>query len=141
VLISKTEFDAYKQLFAGLGQVRLAMSSIRPLVEVSRQHESWEDRLKRLGERLTLLVDAQNQTVKVAENLCPFYPRDIYEKVEACLAGARQEILYFQAAGDRAFSPDWYEQGRQRLEKFMEMHRTVTEAIRNRISTLAIMPR
>src|SRR5579864_567750 len=79
----EVELNAYKQLFDGLGQVRLAMASVRPFFEQSPQGESDADKRKRLSERVDKLATAHDKTVEVTENLCPFYPADIYMKVEA----------------------------------------------------------
>src|SRR6266849_2896383 len=50
----ETELAAYKQVFEGLGEVRLAISGTRPMMSVSPRGETKEERIKRLFERLNL---------------------------------------------------------------------------------------
>jgi len=137
----EAELAAYKQVFEGLGEVRLAISGTRPMMGVAPEGETREDRLKRLAERLNLLIEAHDKTVKTIEHLSPFYPQEIYVKLGECLTAARGEILDIQTGGNETFSLAWYEKGQKRLDVFFPAYHAVTEAIRHRISTLAIIPR
>lgn len=110
------------------------------MMGVSRQVETKEERIKRLAERLNLLIEAHNKTVKIIEHLSPFYPQDIYNKLGECLTAARGEILDIQTGGDETFSSKWYEEGQKRFGVFFPAYNAVTEAIRHRTSTLAIIP-
>jgi len=136
----ETELGAYKQLFEGLGQVRLAMASIRPMFEQSPEGESDTEKRKRLNERLNKLVSAHDKTVEVTENRCPFYPVDIYLKVEACLQQARGEIMEIRSGGNGTFSLEWYGRGTKRIGDFMNAYNAATETVRGRIATLAVIP-
>jgi hypothetical protein len=93
-----------------------------------------------LAKRLDLLIEAHDKTIKIIEHLSPFYPRDIYFKLGECLTAARGEILDITTSGDETFSLGWFEEGQKRLDKFYPAYNAVTEAIRDRISTLAIIP-
>jgi hypothetical protein len=137
----EAELAAYKQVFEGLGEVKLAISGTRPKMGVSPEGDSKEDRLRRLAERLNLLIAAHDKTVKTIEHLSPFYPQDIYLKLGECLTAARGEILDIRTGGNETFSLAWYEEGQKRLDVFFPAYNAVTEAIRHRISTLAIIPR
>jgi hypothetical protein len=75
------------------------------------------------------------------ENLCPFYPQDIYNKLNECLAAARGEILDVKTGGEKTFTTEWLLKGQDRMDKFSSAHFSVTEAIRTRISALAVIPR
>jgi hypothetical protein len=90
---------------------------------------------------LDILIEAHDKTIKTIEHLSPFYPRDIYSKLNECLTAARGEILDIQTDGDETFSLGWFEEGQKRLDKFYPAYNAVTEAIRVRIATLAIIPR
>jgi hypothetical protein len=136
----ETELGAYKKVFEGLGEVRLAISGTRPMVGVSRPDETTEDKIKSLAGRLETLVEAHNKTVRIFENLSPFYPREIYLKVDECLRAARGEILDLQTAGDETFTAKWFEKGQKRLDAFFPAYNAVTEGIRDRIATLSIIP-
>jgi hypothetical protein len=137
----EVELEAYKRLFEGLGEVRLAIAGTRPMMSVSPENETNEDRLKRLAGRLNLLIETHDKTVKVIEHLSPFYPQYIFLKIGECLTVARGEILDIQTGGNDTFSLSWYEEGQRRLDAFFPAYNAVTEAIRDRISRLAIIPR
>jgi hypothetical protein len=136
----ETELNAYKQVFEGLAEVRLAISGTRPMMGVSHADETRETKIKALAERLSLLVEAHNKTVRIFENLSPFYPRAIYLKIDQCLIAARGEILDIQTGGDETFTFKWFEEGQRRLDVFSPAYNDVTEGIRERIATLAITP-
>jgi len=137
----EVELDAYKQLFEGLGEVRLAIAGTRPSMGLYREGETREDKMKSLGKRLEVLVEAHDKTVKAIEYLSPFYPSDIYTKLDECLTAARGEILDIQTGGNETFTLGWFQEGQKRLDRFYPAYHAVTDAIRNRISTLAILPR
>lgn len=137
----ETEFEAYKRLFEGVGEVRLAIAGTRPVMNVTRPSDTREDRLRDLNERLNLLIEAHNKAVKTVEHLSPFYPQDIYVKLEQCLTAARGEIADIQTGGDETLSFGWHQQGQKRRDEFFAAYNALSEAIRQRISALAIIPR
>ena len=137
----ETEFESYKRVFEGLGEVRLAISGTRPMMGVSRPGETKEDRLKALWERLNVLAEAHDKTVKILEYVSPFITQGIYLKIEECLIAARGEILDIRTAGEETFSFGWFEEGQKRLDQFFKAYGPVTNAIRERIASLAIIPR
>lgn len=136
----EVELDAYKRVFEGLGEVRLAIGGTRPMIGVSAADETREEKLKRLAERLDVLIEAHDRTLKIIEHLSPFYPRDICNKLNECLTAARGEILDIQTGGDETFTLGWYEEGQRRLDAFYPAYNAATEAIRDRISVMAIIP-
>lgn len=136
----ETEFEAYKNLFEGLAEVKFAILGTRPSMRLERQDETEEDKRKELAESLNLLVRAHNKTVNVVEHLNPFYPNDIYLKLNECLTAARGEILDIKTAGDTTFSLGWYQEGQKRCDAFLAAFNSVADAIRLRISTLSIIP-
>ncbi len=111
------------------------------MMGISAEGETKETKYKQLGERLKVLIEAHDKTVKTIEHLSPFYPRDIYTKLNECLTAARGEILDIRTAGDETFTFGWFEERQKRLDAFYPAYNAVPEAIRNRISTLAIIPR
>jgi hypothetical protein len=136
----ETEFDAYKRVFEALAEVRLLMPTIHPAITASSPDETREDRLRDLAEKLGRLEDAHNAAVRIIENLSPFYPEDIFTKLTVCLRLARAEMLQTRTAGSTLFSPEWHAIGESRLEDFMKSYNESSQAIRARISTLAILP-
>lgn len=124
-----------------MGEVRLAIAGTRPMMNITRPSDTKEDRLRDLNDRLNLLIEAHNKAVKVVERFNPFYPRDIYVKLSECLTAARGEILDIQTGGDETFSFRWHEQGQKRRDEFFAAYNALTDAIRQRIAALAIIPR
>jgi hypothetical protein len=138
----ETEFDAYKQVFEALGPVRLTMGGTRPMLSVSHEGETLDDRRRALAGRLRDLIDAQNKAVTVVENLLPFFPADIYRCiVDECLRASAHEILDIQTAGEETFTLTWHEEGARRWDEFLPAYNKVADMIRARISMLAILPR
>ena len=136
----ETEFEAYKKIFEDVAEVRLTMSAMHPILRVSPEGETREDRAKELSSDIRKLSEFHNKAVRTVENLAPFYPEEIFEKLEKCLQVVRIEILSVQTAGDRTFSSEWRSEGEQRVDQFMRAYRQVSEAVRQRIATLAILP-
>jgi hypothetical protein len=137
----ETEFVAYKQVFEALAQVRLAIEATRPMLSVSPMGETEEDRKRKLAERLRELMDAYNKLVNAIENQRPFYPSQLYSHLMECLKAANLETMDIQTAGNETFTFKWYEEGAKRREEFMAAYTSVSDAIRSRIETLALLPR
>jgi hypothetical protein len=132
----ETEYDAYKRIFAGLGEVSLTIAGLRPSIDLSPTNETQEENRIRFSERLNLLSAAHDHAVKIVEHMRPFYPSDIFIKVSQCLAITRGEIMYAAGGGERVFN----QAGRNRLQDFNLAYDSAIDAVRTRIATLAIIP-
>jgi hypothetical protein len=64
-----------------------------------------------------------------------------YVKLEQCLTAARGEILDIQTGGDETLSLGWRQQGQKRRDEFFAAYNGLSDAVRQRISALAIIPR
>ena len=137
----ETEFEAYKQVFAALAEVRLTMAGMRPMLSVSNPDETEEDRRNNLAKRLRALMDAYDKVVTLVENLGPFYPQELYSVLLDCLGAAHLEILLIRTSGLTMFTPQWYEQGQKQMDKFTDAYSRVSNIIRERIASLTIVPR
>jgi hypothetical protein len=84
----ETEFEAMKNVFAFLSQVRLAMISLRPMVRVEPATETEQPRLQRQCERLDDLSVAYNKLLTESEARTPFYVVELYQAIEGCLRAA-----------------------------------------------------
>jgi len=135
----ETELDAYKKVF-DLAHVRLQMSVMHPMLTVRRENETREERLQELAANLATLSDAHNKAARIVENLAPFYPQDVLEKINRCLQLARIEIVNVQTGGERTFTFDWSRQGEERVKEFMDAYQAASDSVRQRIATLAILP-
>lgn len=127
----EVELDAYKRLFEGLGDVNLAISSTRPVVEVSPRDEPEGDKIRRLNDCLNDLIDAFNKTLVIVERLIPFYPAEVYFKLQECLNAAKGEIIDIRTGGEETFTLAWRQEGLRRLDKFTAAYHAVAEAIRD----------
>lgn len=137
----ETEFDAYKRIFEDLAEVRLIMSAMHPLMRLAPADETREDRIKELSGKLNKLICAHDKSVRTIENLAPFYPEEVFEKLNECLHLVRIENMQIQGAGDRLFSVEWSRRGEDRFGQFLLAYREASDAVRHRIATLAILPR
>lgn len=136
----ETEFDALKKVFKALSQVRLRLNGIRPSFEVSPAGEEQKEKLKRLTARLNGLIAATNELTQTAEEMKPFYPENIYEAIDDSLAAARVEIIGVQTGGEDTFMTSWYEDGERNRDKFHLAYSRATSIIRERISSLVVLP-
>lgn len=136
----ETEFEAYKRLFEALSEVKLTMAVMRPMLSVEPANEAEQDRRRRLFERLTALKEAYSKAVTVVENQSPFYPAEIYSKIGECLRLANLEIVDVSTGGNETFGLAWYKQGSERWESFLGVYNVVSDMIRSRIASLAILP-
>ncbi len=136
----ETEFEAYKKIFEDLAEVRLLMAAMHPTLRIAREDESREDRLKELSANLLKLADAHDKAARTTENLAPFYPQEVLEKVNRCLQLIRIEILNVQTGGERTFLAEWSRQGEDRVKEFLLAYQETSDVVRQRIATLAILP-
>jgi hypothetical protein len=136
----ETEFDAYKKLFEDLAEVRMIMSIMHPILRVQREGETEQEKLKELGEKFAKLTEAHDKAARTVENLSPFVPQDILDKINRCLQLVRIEVVNVQTANERIFSSQWNREGEQLVSDFMVAYGAATKTVRNRIETLAILP-
>ncbi len=136
----ETEFEAYKKIFEDLAEVRLLMSAMHPMLRVAREDETREDRFKELNASLAKLAEAHDKAARTTENLAPFYPQDVLERLNRCLQLVRVEILNVQTGGERTFSAEGSRRGEDRVSEFMLAYQEASDAVRHRIATLAILP-
>lgn len=136
----ETEFEAYKKIFEDLADVRLVISIMHPMLRVASENETREDRFKELGANFKRLGEAHDKAVRTIENLGPFYPEAIFQKLSACLQLVRIEIVNIQTGGERTFSREWSREGEQLVVEFKRAYDEASEAVRQRIATLAVLP-
>jgi hypothetical protein len=73
----ETEFEAMKDIFSCLSEVRLAMNAIRPMFAVEPAAETEDERLKRLSERFKILMIATDKLLNTSESKAPFYSEEL----------------------------------------------------------------
>jgi hypothetical protein len=136
----ETEFEAVKEIFSGLSEVKLAINGVRPMTSLEPANETEEEKRKRLFERLETLSAAYNKLLVDSEARAPFYTAELYEAVGESLQAAGMEINSIMSGGNDTFGVGWYLQGTQNRDKFSKGYRKAVECIRDRISKLAILP-
>lgn len=136
----ETEFQALKQVFAVLAEVRLQLPNLRPQMRIERSDETRENRIEDLHKTHGVLSDLDDRLVSVSENQKPFYPSEIYAQVGECRQILRSELNdVVLATDDEQFKHEWYRKGVENQKLFLISYSKVSELIRNRISRLAIV--
>jgi hypothetical protein len=136
----ETEFNAYKEIYPALCEVKHTIGQTRPLFAVVPAEETNEERRKRLSVALCELMAAHNKAITLKDNLAPFYAPEVYTMLDECLKASGLEIMDVQIAGGDAFAFDWYEKGAMRQDAFNEAFYKVGTLIRERIASLGILP-
>jgi hypothetical protein len=136
----ETEFQALKDVFALLADIRLRLPNLRPKMRIARSGETREDREKELDKATSELEEVYNKLVAVSENTSPFYPREISAHVSACEEVIRRELsdISLTARAD-AFRLEWLNRGDRNLNEFLVSYGKVSELIRERIARMAIL--
>ena len=85
-------------------------------------------------------MDAYNLLLKQAEALSPFYTPELYQSVDQCTTIINRELKQIQLANEQRFTHPWYLEGATNLEDFLKHYKSVSEIIRSRIASLAVIP-
>lgn len=136
----ETEFEAMKDIFSSLSEVRVAMNGVRPMLAIEPADETKEERLKRLSERLKALMIATDKLLNTSESKAPFYSEELYGSVNVCWKWAVMEINSIREAGPDSLNPAEYLRSQSYKDKFSEGYFESARIIRNRIAKLAILP-
>jgi hypothetical protein len=143
ILVTKvhfeTEFNALKDVFAKLAELKLLFASLRPTVGLAPQGQTKEDKRVALEAMFGKFTHAYNMLLETTEFLGPFYPPEIYEAIKQCIQSANREILDLSTSGPDMFTSHWYQRGDENLTKYGEQFGIVSDRIRNRISRLTIV--
>jgi hypothetical protein len=136
----ETEFEAMKEIFSCLSELRLALNGVRPTYSKEPAHEAQDEMLKRLKERLKVLENANNKLLNTAEAKEPFYPEELYKSVDVCRCAAGMEIISIVESGPDSIKHTEYLRSKENKDKFSEGYSDSIRIIRNRITKLAILP-
>lgn len=136
----ETEFQAVKEVFSILAEIRLDLPNLRPTSRIAPVGETREERLVEFRTLFNKLNVLRNRLLSVSENLAPFYPKEIYCQIEVCCQILGSEWTDIQLTKDEDhFTPDWYRKGAENLQKFLEAYDKVSGSIRKRIEHLGIL--
>ena len=148
ILVTKvhfeTEFEALKEVFAKLAEVKLQFSTLRQRFRgrpsgYEGHIETHGDMLNELTQALLDFQKAHNKLVESAEHLSAFYPQAIYEELLKCFEASKNEAREIELGVAEAFSVQWNQRGVENLETFMRHFNNVSNLIRERISKLAVV--
>jgi hypothetical protein len=144
VLVTKvhfqTEFDALKQVFEKLADLKFRMCSLHPPMRIVPETETKEERFALLNKQLEDLHIAYDAVLTASEYLNPFYPQEIYGHVRQCLESAHAEDTHLKLSGPETFTMAWSQRGEENVRAFRANYDAVANLIRERISKLAILP-
>jgi RNA recognition motif-containing protein len=130
----ETEFEAMKDIFSSLSEVRVAMNGVRPMLAIEPADEAKEERLKRLWERLKALMIATDKLLNTSESKAPFYSEELYGSVNGCWKWAVMEINSIREAVPDSLNPTEYLRSQNYKDKFSEGYFESVRIIRNRIA-------
>ena len=136
----ETEFEAMKDIFSSLSEVRFAFNGVRPMVSFGPADESEDEKLARLFERLKTLMIAHDKLLATSEAKAPFYTEELYDSLSECLLAVAMEISSIRVDGKDALKMNGYLEAQKNSEKFSKSYFKSVKIIRNRISKLAILP-
>ena len=143
ILVTKvhfeTEFEAYKTVFAKLAEMRLQLAGLRPSMSVVPANDTVQAKRERLNLAIRKAQEAYNELISTSENLSPFYPSDIYSKIQECQKTASIEITDLLVSSQDEFTFQWFGRGRENLNQFTTAYTDVSTLIRDRISKLALL--
>ena len=136
----ETEFQALKDVFTLLANIRLRLPNLRPKMRIAPSDETRENREKQLDKAAFELEEAYNTLVAVSESTSPFYPAEISSHISACEGVIRRELsdIALTARAD-AFTLEWLNRGDMNLKEFLVSYWKVSDLIRERISNMAII--
>jgi hypothetical protein len=139
----ETEFNAYKEIYAALTEVRYSVEQTRPVWNFP-SGESQEEKDKRrwadLQKAYSSLATAHNRLLMLKDNLAPFYAVEVYAALDECVQTSKLELFQLLTGGQQTFSTTWQISGYERQQEFKLAHAKVGELIRERIKSLGVLP-
>lgn len=135
----ETEFNAYKETFAALSEVKNCIHATRPVFFIAGEEAEVKDKANLLN-RLNNLIAANNKAVVISDNLRPFYQDDIYHAIQECFKFSKYEILQVKSGMHETFSEQWFDEGMKCQEGFSARYISVSKLIRQRLASLGVLP-
>lgn len=127
------EFEIYNDLWGKLIDLRNHTGALRPQMDSYDPNQSEEERMK---ERLEKLNDSFNACLASFDKNKPFYPQDVYDKIEKALRLSRSEAIDYQH-GDK-HSREYWEDSKKNIDEMIDAMEKVCEIMRKRIGLIRI---
>jgi hypothetical protein len=124
----ETEYSAMKEVSQRLAEVKIAVLTLHPAD--AREKMSPTERTQRIAE----LKDASETYRAKLQERAVFIEPHLYDKFEHCYIGAHVELKRLQA------STSWPE-NQLNVEYFWRSYGEACQAVRDRIQSLAVLPR
>ena len=130
----ETEFQAFKDIWGKLLDVRSKTLSLRPMMDTATT--SPEDSDSRKDARLKAFADSFNSFVELAEKNKPFYPPDIWRALESIFKIARDEAIGYQYSDFEHDGRKYWDDAMKHREQILNGIDSVCDAIRARVEGL-----
>jgi hypothetical protein len=137
----ETEFEAMKEVFGLLSQVRFALYGLWPTSTYEPRGEEEESKFARLSRRLHGLMEAHDAVRTAIEAKRPFFPEDLYDTVTECLDAAQVEANGIRTADRETLYNTWFLELTPIRAKFGKGYSRAANIIRDRIIHAGHSPR
>jgi hypothetical protein len=128
----ETEFEAMKEVFGLLSQVRILLYDLWPTSTYDPKNEPKESKKARLFRRLQGLMEAHDATRTAIEAKRPFFPEELYDAVTECLDTAQIEAYDIKRTDDEARYNTWFRELTPIRAKFGKAYSCSADIIRDR---------
>lgn len=122
------EFNAYIEIWKNLIEIRRATLSLRPFGEFVDPKESPEERRER---KIKSFNEQYSKFINAVEYNQPFYPPNIYEKLDSLVRLALQEGMGF--THNDLNRRDYYKEAERNRDEILRLINECCEEIRSRI--------
>jgi hypothetical protein len=129
----ETEFQALREVWKCISEVRSRMSSVRPFGSIAGRDD---DPIKNFHDDASRFSTALASLVSAADSLSPFYSQEIFQGVDQAIRVAKEEDVQIRVY--EPFKNDWYERGVENFELFCSNCEMVSSLIRKRIASLEL---
>lgn len=135
----ETEFSAMKTIWEKVMAVRGTMAGLRPMSNLAPLDETPEQRDERFSVRRQEFSAALGELKVAVFNNSPFISESLFRELfDKLLLAARAEDT--SVAVHRRDEADWYETGLKNLGLVMNSADKVSQLIRERVRSLAVVP-
>ena len=136
----EAEFESMKEVFSLLSQVYFAIQDLWPTTPYESRGEE-ESKRTRMFQRIEGMMRSHNELRTALEAKRPFYPEDLYETVTECLDAAQMEAYGIRRVDPATVYDKYFREPSPTRTRFLEGYSGAANIIRDRIATLAILPR
>lgn len=130
----ETEFHAFKEIWEKLLVVRNRTLTLRPVIDTKTESEEGNKRRKQ--KRLKLFADSFSAFVELAEKNKPFYPKEIWNELDALIQTIRKEAIGYRYGDPEYDGMKYWDEALNNKDMILAKIESICEAIRTRIESL-----